>query len=431
MSARSRFVLASSFALLLPGLACSSASGSGGAYGAQPSGDPSDAGKTDAGGQVITPEGGASGPNHVEAPPCANANLTGDEDGDGWSVADGDCNDCTPLINPGAYDYPDGVDEDCNGVVDDEPLDCDVGLPIEGNDAMDAARSLGLCRVANAGATGKDRTWGVLSARYVFPDGSTASGTPKNFGTNCVGTGGEGAPPNPLSHGLLPSFGKVIVPWQGQSMVALSSGVARSGFNGDSPGGAHMCTRSNMPAGYPIPSAAACPNQVIDDTSIAYDGMALEITLRTPSNAKSFDFDFDFYSYEYPDFVCSPYNDFFVALLSPVHQGSGVGGNICFDAQGNPVSVNNGFLDACIPGTHNGKTFSCPLGLAELDQTGFDGRGATGWLRTSAPITGGEEITLRFAIWDAGDDAYDSTVLLDNVRWELDELPPETVRPPK
>jgi hypothetical protein len=425
--------------LILAGAACSSASGSGGGYTPAVDHDAGDASvdvlntetSTEADVGLIQPDASYPDGHLVQEPPCANADLNGDLDHDGWSVAEGDCNDCTPLMNPGAFDYVDGVDEDCDGIKDNEPLDCDQGLAVDATDPMDAAKALGLCRIALENAVGKDRTWGVLSARYLFPDGSATSGTPKNFGVNCTGTGGQGAPPNPLSHGIVPSFGQAVVPRQGGGILLLSSGVARSGFNGDSPGGAHMCTKSGMPSGYPIASSAACPNQDIDDQPIAYDGIALELRIRAPSNAKSFVFDFDFYTYEYPDFVCSRYNDFFVALMSPAPAGAGVGGNVCFDAQGNPVSVNNGFLEACIPGTHGGKSFTCPLGISELEKTGFDGRGATGWLQTSGPIAAGAEFTVRFAIWDMGDDAYDSTVLLDDFHWELDELPPSTVRPPK
>jgi len=42
---------------------------------------------------------------------------------------------------------------------------------------------------------------------------------------------------------------------------------------------------------------------------------------------------------------------------------------------------------------------------------------ATGWLTSSAPVKGGEEITLRWAIWDTGDSALDSTVLVDGFTW--------------
>ncbi|MBI5534992.1 MAG: putative metal-binding motif-containing protein [Deltaproteobacteria bacterium] len=384
-------------------------------------------GKAGGAGALIDPDAGQA--DHWDPPYCANTDLTGDLDKDGYSVNDGDCNDCTALMNPGAYDYVDGVDENCDGEIDNDGGDCDQGLAIEGNDAMDAARSMGLCRVAKPGATGKDKTWGVISAKYVYPDGSTSSKAPGTY-VGCQGSGGEGAPPNPLSHGILPTFGANLVTRQGQSMVALSSGVAREGVNGNSPGGAVMCTRSKVPPGFPTPSTN-CPGQTVDPDSNANDGMALEIVLRVPSNAKAFSYDFDFYTYEFPGWVCDAYNDYFVALLLPPHAGSGPNNNISFDSANNPVSVNNALLEVCTPGKYGGKQFACPMGTDELKGTGFDAAGATGWLQTTAAVVAGEEITLRFAIWDSVDEMADATVLLDNFRWEVEELPPGTIRPPK
>lgn len=55
---------------------------------------------------------------------CFKDNV--DHDGDGFSFQQGDCRDCDPSVNPGAYDFPgNGEDENCNGVADDEPLGCD------------------------------------------------------------------------------------------------------------------------------------------------------------------------------------------------------------------------------------------------------------------------------------------------------------------
>ena len=44
--------------------------------------------------------------------------------------------------------------------------------------------------------------------------------------------------------------------------------------------------------------------------------------------------------------MCSQYNDFFVSLLNPIPTGQ-MDGNISFDKQGNPVSVNNAFVEVC------------------------------------------------------------------------------------
>ena len=48
-----------------------------------------------------------------------------DLDGDGWSDQCGDCDDSAPSIFPGAPELCDGVDHDCNGVVDDADEDGD------------------------------------------------------------------------------------------------------------------------------------------------------------------------------------------------------------------------------------------------------------------------------------------------------------------
>ncbi len=41
-----------------------------------------------------------------------------DLDGDGWSVGEGDCDDLDPAVNPGAEERRNGIDDDCDGVVD-------------------------------------------------------------------------------------------------------------------------------------------------------------------------------------------------------------------------------------------------------------------------------------------------------------------------
>jgi hypothetical protein len=436
MAARNRLAF---IGLIGLAVGCSSAGGDPSQFDPNAGNGGSGAGGPSDGGLVLdTSLGNGDGGILTVEPSCQNNDPGADSDKDGWTVGDGDCNDCTVQMNPGAYDYPgNNIDEDCNGGKDDEPAGCDKGLPLDGNNPMDAAKSIGLCKFTQAGATGKNKIWGVISAKYVFADGSTQSGPPNNvFGGTCTGQGGKGAPPNPMSHGLLPKFGNVVKPREGASMLALSAGVAREGRVGDSPAEAVMCTESKTPDGFPTPSKAACPNTQIDDKPVANDPIALELEIRAPSNARSFWFDFDFYTFEYPIYICTKYNDFFVALLWSKHTSVPPNHNISFDAKNNPVSVNNGFLEVCKAGTHGGKQFACALGTAELGGTGYDDKdasgphAATGWLQTQSPVVPGEEIKLRFAIWDMGDEILDSTVLIDKFRWDVEEGTTQTTRPP-
>lgn len=330
-----------------------------------------------------------------------------DKDGDGWTVADGDCDDCDPLINPGAYDFPDnGIDEDCSGVADDEPLACDTGAPLGSDDPWDAVRALGLCRRSTEDAPRDERTWGVLSARYVKPDG-----TPET---------------DPLSHGISPTFG-VNTPREGASMLILSTGTARAP---GMPGyqdiiGYEKGYTSGAPAGYPKESPA-CPGIT---TGKPHDGAGLELTIRVPTNASTMHVDQNFFTLEFPGYVCTHFNDFFVIDMEP-RVPTYPDGNIAFDSEENPISVNNALLQVCEPQRIGQRHYPCPLGTDLLRGTGFDLVGddaspaphaATGWLTTWAPVPAGKTIRLRFAIWDSSDGKLDSTVLIDRFGWSEED----------
>lgn len=345
-------------------------------------------------------------------PPCSQANPDLDGDGDGFTPAQGDCNDCTNQMNPAAYDFPgNNVDDDCDGTKDNEPLGCDSGgLNIASEYPGDALTALDLCR-AQTGAS-----WGVLDVDYVKADGNPGM--------------------NRLSHGILDKFG-TLSPRNGASMLALSSGTARDrsqqGFKNpealDPFNILDMGSTSPTPPGYPV-AAPACPNQAESDP-IANDPAALRLRIRVPSNANAIRFDFNFYTYEFPDYICSEFNDFFVALLDPPPEGT-ISGNVSFDNQGNPVSVNNGYLEVCKAQVAGGKNFDCPQGTALLQGTGYEPGASTGWLQTIAPVLPGSEITLTFAMWDAGDHSLNSTAIIDNISFDVtDSSVPVTQPPPK
>ena len=337
-----------------------------------------------------------------------------DFDEDGFSVTNGDCNDCDKNVNPGAVEViitepgPDGMvpqaaDEDCDMVIDNVAVACDDNLAIGDSDAFHGANAIELCQKATAA----DQKWGVLDAKYVRANGSGV--------------------PAALQYGIMNKFGNAVNVQAGQRMLALSAGNARD-LDDPSPCGTQSCQVTG--AGTAPPNF---PQQICNASPLIYDDVALDLKIRSPKNATGYSFNFRFTSFEYSEWVCTSYNDQFIALVNPAPPGS-INGNISFDSLNNPVSVNIGFFDVCAPETCDPSVFAmfcnagcpqppvpcCPSGPAELAGTGFDAwgdAGGTSWLKTQAPIQGGQEVNIRFTIWDAGDQNLDSTVLVDNFQW--------------
>ncbi len=301
-------------------------------------------------------------------------------------------------------------------VIPDPDAPCDAGLAIDENDPLLAAAALGICKAADPEA---DDSWGLVSARWSMIDGSV----PLDVA------------PFHLGHGILPGFGNEIVPFEGDRVLVLSSGTARQpgdpGFS--TPESFDKKYTSMPPLGFPKESPA-CPGVL---TGATHDDIALEIELRPPPDAKSIAFDFNFYTWEWPVYVCSQYNDFFVALLEPfpIKQTDG---NISFDSEGNPVSVNNGLVRVCTcnsgppcdaPPVNPLKSYDCELGASQLTGTGFEDHAATGWLRTVSPLGSTDTITLRFGVYDSGDGLLDSLVVLDNFVWLGDPIDDPGTKP--
>lgn len=359
------------------------------------------------GGGTFEPGGGDGATTSCEHN-TDDEDLDTDFDGDGYVKRD-DCNECDKTVNRGAFDVPgNGVDEDCSGKVDDEVIDCDGDLPLSARDPLVGARAIGLCKTATPGG----REWGVLEADWVLPDGDTL-----------VSTNGYGA---------LPKFGTNTPP-VGGAMLAISSGEAR-----ERPGAGGLLNPLSLdknvqhgaPPGYPK-DFPGCPAGTPRSGS-PHDGTALRLRIRVPSNARSLSVQQNFFTSEYSQYICTKYNDFFVIIMDPPPPKVD-DGNIAFDAEGNPISVNNALLQACVPGFFTAKQFTCPLGPSSLAGTGYDSSAATGWLTTTAPVEPGSTITMLFAIWDSADGAYDSLALVDDFRFSVEGAagPVTTPTPPR
>ncbi len=70
-----------------------------------------------------------------------------DDDADGWSEVDGDCDDDEDGTFPGATERADGVDQDCDGVVDELDADQDGADSLSDCDDADPARFPGASEV--------------------------------------------------------------------------------------------------------------------------------------------------------------------------------------------------------------------------------------------------------------------------------------------
>src|SRR6185312_3019827 len=212
-------------------------------------------------------------------------------------------------------------------------------------------------------------------------------------------------------------------PRAGASLVVLSSGAAAAPgqtnpyfvtFQSDEVG-----TSSTVPAdwlalnGGQVPNSPGCPHPAggtVDDPTM------LTLRLRVPQTAKSFSVDVDFLSSEFPEWVCSPYNDFFVALLDSGFSGSPpnpADKNLAtITASHYPIGVNmaygnTGLFTQCVNGTvgcQSGTfgTITTCTGTSGLVATGMDvadyGCGAsggmvgggTGWMVMRGNVVGGE-----------------------------------------
>ncbi|PCC73063.1 Putative metal-binding motif-containing protein [Nannocystis exedens] len=418
---------------------------------------------------TCNPEGTGWGPCDGEVLPgatdiCSNGldddcdgqvDEDADNDGDGWTVCGGDCCDeigptCLnpDLVNPGAFEVlGNTVDDDCDGMQDNALPACDGGLPSNSSDALQYARAIDLCQFTTENPPIKDKKWGVISGGFSRSNGA---GSPAN-----------------AAKSIRPGFGTVIVPQKNASLAVLSTGNAADA-NDAMPaysafqGGTQLGTSAAVPAdwlaanGNNFPNAPGCPAP--QGGATGQDTIQLKLRIRVPTNALSFSAYVYFFSSEYPEWVCSPYNDFFLTLVDGQGAGNPADKNVAIYKNQNdqlfPLGVNilkgapglftqckNGQISCGYPpaGTYN----SC-TGNAELAGTGFhltnpapqfgndpgycgsnnQVGGGTGWLKMSGNVKPGETMEIRFVLWDTGDPWYDSLVLLDNFEWSLQASQP-------
>lgn len=169
----------------------------------------------------------------------------------------------------------------------------------------------------------------------------------------------------------------------------------------------------------------------------AHDLQWLRFEARVPQGVQSFSLAAAWFSAEFPRRVESPehrYDDLFAVWMT----GREFTGNVAafssggaMDAAGlathlltgsghlstdSPVLLNTGFQGSTgRPCSIRGWDFGdCPRGAA------------SGWMRVRAPVSPGETIIVAVALFDQGDDQYDTMALLDDFRWHCEACRFET-----
>jgi hypothetical protein len=321
-------------------------------------------------------------------------------------------------------------------------------------DGVDYAKAIDLCSETSENPPLAQKKWGVISGVFTLADGTGS--------------------PAVVQRSLRDGFGTAISPKLGARLAVLSTGNAADKTDTNPAyaafqGGVDTGTSSSVPSdwlsanGNNFPNAPGCPDP--QGGTVGNNPIMLKLRIRVPTNAKSFSLNTYFFSSEYPEWVCSPYNDFFVTLLKSSWAGtpanpsdlnlafvSPSGSTLTYPVGVNLATGNTGLFRQCLNGTIgcgsgsvSGTTSSC-TSVTELAGTGFDTvkpgpkysndpgycgtnnllGGGTGWLVTRGNVVPGETIEIRFAIWDTGDAWYDSLVLLDNFQWSVTPSQPGT-----
>jgi len=211
---------------------------------------------------------------------------------------------------------------------------------------------------------------------------------------------------------ILSSLG-TMYPTHGDTFVLLSTGVAGSSpatSNAQDPGSERGTWFGKKWPGWGDP----------------FDRATFTLTLKVPPGAHNVSYDIQFFSMEYPDYVGSVYNDKLVVTVNSPSCGVST---YIFD-------VNRGDFvleSPDIPGTGfdvysvrwvwwKGEWLpTSPSGVDTVTTTPYDRRysdaGASALITRQHPVAPNETITITFDLSDKGDNQFDTTVFLDNIRF--------------
>jgi hypothetical protein len=234
------------------------------------------------------------------------------------------------------------------------------------------ASALSITQTTNGTVLGAALGGGGLTIDSVI----ITNGAPKQFGTYTGFTSGLVT----MGDGIVLSTGKVV-----QTTAASNNGVLGTATTPSTDTGADGTAAFN----------AYGPGHIANFTE-SNDVAALNVNF-TLGAASQVGFDFIFGSVEFPEYT-SNYTDAFLAFLD----GTDVGNQIVFDANGNAVQVGNTFASALRTDDTN-TAFAYPHGLVKLETY------------TQGVLSAGSH-SISFQIGDVNDRRLDSAVFISNFR---------------
>lgn len=237
-----------------------------------------------------------------------------DVDGDGWTRCDGDCCDSVAdgcadpaAVNPGAFEVGgNGQDDDCNEATSDaEPLAArSTDAKFDGVTPLDAARAIELCQTTTLNASGQMRRWGVIDAQWRLVNGAAPNAVQLANISN-------------YQAAILQNYGTGgVVPRAHATMLGLSTGRMRDMDDPDyaSPRtGTSLAVAGSPPVAYlaahggQLPASGGCSGSCPSGSG-ANDAVNLRLTVRVPTNARSFSYAVRYFTAEYGTYACTQYN---------------------------------------------------------------------------------------------------------------------------
>jgi hypothetical protein len=185
-----------------------------------------------------------------------------DSDHDGWTACEGDCNDADPAVHPGAAEICNGIDDNCNGLVDegfDIGYTCTVTL-----DGCHQVVGAWECLSSGAGrhCVGSVRSHDVTPPEIVCPPGAISECPAQPILGQAIAT--DECDPSPRITNNAPTpfpLGTIVLTFRavdasGNASICNSSGTMEDTVPPLLALPSSLATDATMPAGVPLAYAA-------------------------------------------------------------------------------------------------------------------------------------------------------------------------------